>query len=95
MKLLVSVPASIANLGSGFDTFGLAIDLRNEVEIEYDKQLLLIEEGLKFEGEDLFLKTFKELMESYGIDWGYKIKKISMIPPQKGLGSSAAGRRSR
>ncbi len=53
MKLLVSVPASIANLGSGFDTFGLAIDLRNEVEIEDAKEFSLIEEGVKFEGEDL------------------------------------------
>ncbi len=90
MKLLVSVPASIANLGSGFDTFGLAIDLRNEVEIEYAQELSVTEEGVKIEGEDLFLKTFKEVMESNGIDWGYKIKKISMIPPKKGLGSSAA-----
>jgi len=90
MKLLVSVPASIANLGSGFDTFGLAIDLRNEVEIEYDTELSIIEKGIKVEGEDLFFKTFKEVMESNGIDWRYKIKKISMIPPQKGLGSSAA-----
>ncbi len=90
MKLLVSVPASIANLGSGFDTFGLAIDLRNEVEIEDAKEFSLIEEGVKFEGEDLFLKTFKDVMASKGLDWKYKMKKISMIPTQKGLGSSAA-----
>jgi homoserine kinase len=31
MRVSVRVPATAANLGPGFDCFGLALDLRNEV----------------------------------------------------------------
>lgn len=90
MKLIISAPASIANLGSGFDTFGLAINLRNEIEIESSNEFSITEEGLHVEGEDLFEKVFKDVLEKEKMDLRYKIKKRTMIPPQKGLGSSAA-----
>ena len=34
MRASVSVPATSANLGPGFDTFGLALDIRNVVVID-------------------------------------------------------------
>ena len=34
MKVNVQVPATIANLGCGFDCFGLALPLYNEVSLE-------------------------------------------------------------
>ena len=35
--MIVSVPATSANLGPGFDTLGLAINLRNKVKIKPSK----------------------------------------------------------
>ena len=35
MKVLVHVPATTANLGPGFDTLGLALDLWNETEFTH------------------------------------------------------------
>ena len=34
MRVTVRVPATAANLGPGFDTFGLALDLCNEVTVD-------------------------------------------------------------
>jgi homoserine kinase len=31
--MVITVPATSANLGPGFDTLGLALNLRNEIEI--------------------------------------------------------------
>ncbi len=90
MKLAISAPATIANVGSGFDTFALAINLRNEIIIEESSNLSIVEKGIKIDGEDLFLKSFKMMMEKYNLDLNYKIEKKTLIPPKKGLGSSAA-----
>ena len=43
--MLVNVPATSANLGPGFDTLGLAIDLRNEIIIKPSKFLSLSTHG--------------------------------------------------
>ena len=36
MKLTARVPATSANLGPGFDCFGLALDLWNDVTVDTD-----------------------------------------------------------
>ena len=46
MRLTARVPATSANLGPGFDCFGLALDLCNEVTIDTDA-----EPGVTWEGE--------------------------------------------
>src|SRR5439155_935834 len=46
MKLTVRAPATAANLGPGFDTLGLALDLVNEFALEADA-----EPGVEAEGE--------------------------------------------
>ena len=46
MRITVRVPATSANLGPGFDCFGLALDLCNEVTIDTDA-----EPGVTWEGE--------------------------------------------
>jgi len=33
-RVVISVPASTANLGPGFDTFGLALDMRSTYAVE-------------------------------------------------------------
>ncbi|BBJ28162.1 homoserine kinase [Athalassotoga saccharophila] len=90
MKFVISAPATIANVGSGFDTFAMAINLRNEVIVEESSGLSIIEKGIKVEGEDLFLKSFEMMMRKYNLDMNYRIEKKTLIPPKKGLGSSAA-----
>jgi homoserine kinase len=90
MKACISVPATIANLGSGFDTFGIAVDLRNDVEIESADYFSVIEEGIQITGKDLVLKAFIDTLKSYGIKEKFRIKKRTRIPSSKGLGSSAA-----
>ena len=37
MKLRIRIPATTANLGSGFDCIGAALKLYNEFEIEFMK----------------------------------------------------------
>jgi homoserine kinase len=46
VNLTVRVPATSANLGPGFDCFGLALDLCNEVTVDTDA-----EPGVTWEGE--------------------------------------------
>ena len=46
MRLTATVPATSANLGPGFDCFGLALDLCNEVTLDTDA-----EPGVTWEGE--------------------------------------------
>ena len=46
MRITVRVPATSANLGPGFDSFGLALDLCNEVTIDTEA-----EPGVTWEGE--------------------------------------------
>ena len=53
-KISVKIPASSANLGPGFDTLGLALNLWNEIEVSFTGSNLDIRvdgEG----GNDMFL----------------------------------------
>ena len=47
--MVVSVPATSANLGPGFDTLGLAINFRNRVKIKPSKFFSI---SIKGEGEN-------------------------------------------
>lgn len=89
----VTVPATTANLGPGFDTLGLALNLYNIFsfeEIESGLEILGVPE--KYNNEDnliyrSMMKTFKTI--------GYKKKGIRItveasIPVSRGLGSSAS-----
>jgi homoserine kinase len=46
VRISVRVPATSANLGAGFDCFGLALDLCNEVIVDTEA-----EPGVAWEGE--------------------------------------------
>lgn len=89
----VRVPASSANLGPGFDTLGLALDLYNEFIFEE------IEEGFEILGFDerytnkdnLVYRAMERTFEKIG----YRVKGIRIeghinIPVSRGLGSSAS-----
>jgi homoserine kinase len=94
--MFVSVPATSANLGPGFDTLGLAVDLRNEIIIKPSKFLSLSTHG---EGSDnpkikkntlfltIFNETYKRLTKR---DDNFRFEFHNRIPISRGLGSSSA-----
>lgn len=84
----ISVPASSANLGPGFDSLGLALGLYNTCEFKKISDKNLFEQNLK---DNLIYKAYK-----YAFDF-YKKEIIPVefdldanIPLSRGLGSSAA-----
>lgn len=92
--MIVRVPASSANLGPGFDCFGVAWDLYNEIEYELTEHGLVIEGcDERFRGEDnLTWRAFRRTLEHAGVPLpGVTIRFLKTdIPVSRGLGSSAA-----
>lgn len=100
MSLLrVKVPASSANLGSGFDTVGLALSLYNFFDVleilpsgEYEVDV--VGEG----GGEESLLTRNGVIESYERacrEWGMeppglRLRTLNAIPMKRGLGSSSS-----
>jgi len=93
-KLKVKVPATTANLGAGFDTFGLALTLYNEFEVE-EYEGVVIETYpknpfLEKPENNLFVQVLKYACEKRGKTFhGAKVKQTTNIPVARGLGSSA------
>ena len=97
-KIKVRVPATTANLGPGFDTLGLALDLWNETSFNLNADGILVEvsgEGagtLSTDANNLVassaLRVFKE--SNVEAPQGLHIKCNNQIPLGSGLGSSAA-----
>lgn len=93
----VTVPASSANLGPGFDTLGLAVDFTDVIEVEAtDSGLEVIVHG-EGEGEvplderHLVVRAVRAgLREAGATVRGLKITCHNVIPHSRGLGSSAA-----
>ncbi|NNC93146.1 MAG: homoserine kinase [Acidimicrobiia bacterium] len=75
-----SAPASSANLGPGFDSLAVALDLRCEVEIEAGSEWDVTDDP------DGFVRSAAERVSSHPLS----IRIRSDIPLGKGLGSSAA-----
>jgi len=93
----VKVPASTSNLGSGFDTFGLALQLYLSVEmdtISNGLQIFNSGEGsseIANDESNLVFKAVEKLFQTTGNKLpGLKIKTNNEIPLQRGLGSSGA-----
>ena len=84
----ISVPASSANLGPGFDTLGLALNLYNTCEFINSKDTKAFEENIK---SNLIYKSYAHTFKIYGekiVPVEFKLE--SDIPMSRGLGSSAA-----
>ncbi|HET6849831.1 MAG TPA: homoserine kinase [Gaiellales bacterium] len=92
--LRVTAPASSANLGPGFDSMALALDLRNEVVIEpadgVPPQVEVTGEGVDEAPQgrgNLFLRAF---VAGGGDPAGLRFRMRNRVPFARGLGSSAA-----
>lgn len=92
----VTVPATSANFGPGFDVLGLALALHNEVELaEHDGIAIEIEgEGasrLPRDGRSIVVRGAKLVYEVTGRRFrGLRVRQRNRIPSSRGLGSSAS-----
>jgi len=89
----VTVPASTANIGPGFDTLGLALNLYNEYIFEESDKGLLIEgcSDIFNNKNNLVYKSFVITAKKSGKSpKGLKISMNTSIPVSRGLGSSSA-----
>ena len=96
MRITVRVPATSANLGPGFDCFGLALDLCNEVTVDTDAEPGVTWEGegadeLPTDGTDMVSRAIADAAVRSGFSLPLLgLHGINRIPLERGLGSSAA-----
>ncbi|MDR1003310.1 MAG: homoserine kinase [Oscillospiraceae bacterium] len=92
--MIIKVPATSANLGSGFDSLGIALSLFNEVEMEESDcvDIASLDEIAVPTGEDnLIFESAKHLFDLCGKQLrGLKLRQRNRIPMTRGLGSSSA-----
>lgn len=94
----VSVPATSANLGPGFDTFGIALELRDRyAAIVLDTPDFDVDvtgegaEEVKKDKNNLVIKAMMRGFEYMGQKpKGIELRQLNAIPHSRGLGSSAA-----
>jgi homoserine kinase len=97
MTATVVVPASSANLGPGFDAFGLALSLRDELtaeEIPSGLEIVVTGEGaaeVPRDGEHLVVQAMEAAFDHLGErPTGLRLSCTNRIPHARGLGSSSA-----
>ncbi len=101
MRLTALVPATSANLGPGFDCFGLALDLCNEVTIETNGEPGVSWEGegadeLATDGTDLVSRAIEAAVRTQARFHPaasvppFALHGLNRIPLERGLGSSSA-----
>lgn len=95
--LRIKVPATSANLGPGYDTFGLALALHDEVVVRVGEEGLDLDvagEGagtVRTDKRNLVARAmFAALDHMGGRPRGLEVRCLNRIPHGRGLGSSAA-----
>src|SRR5262245_47578268 len=96
MRVTASAPATSANLGPGFDSFGLALAIRNVATVDTDAAPRVSWEGegadeLPTDGSDLVSRT----MAAVAARMEERLPPLALhgenhIPLARGLGSSSA-----
>jgi len=95
-RVELTVPATTSNLGPGFDSFGIALDMHNHISIERADAFSMEIHG---EGEDTLARTEENLivrMTAKALSLRDKplpplrFKCNNAVPPRRGLGSSSA-----
>jgi homoserine kinase len=96
MRLSVRVPATVANLGPGFDALALAVDVENEVEVDTEAPPAVTVEGegageLPEDASNLIFRSMAYLASAVsGSLPPFSLRSRNRIPLERGLGSSAA-----
>lgn len=93
----VSVPATSANLGPGFDALGLALGLHDVVDAELTGDELQVQVNgagageVPLDGDHLVVRAMRATLASLGVEApGLRLRCTNEIPHGRGLGSSAA-----
>ena len=96
MRLRVRVPATVANLGPGFDCFGLALALHNDIEVETEAEpgIEVVGEGageIPLDASNLVSRSIEHVARATGRKAPpCRLTCHNGIPVERGLGSSAA-----
>jgi homoserine kinase len=101
VRLTARVPATSANLGPGFDCFGLALDLCNEVTIDTEGEPGVTWEGegaeeLPTDGTDMVSRAIAAAVRTQAEHQPgasvppFRLHGRNRIPLERGLGSSSA-----
>ena len=93
----VRVPATSANLGSGFDTAGIALDYADSLVFTLDEsqdvRVIIHGEGentLPRDENHLVVKAFRKACEIFGLpNLKFTLEAHNQIPQARGMGSSA------
>ena len=93
----VSVPATSANLGPGYDALGLALEIRDHVTAQFtdDNLITVVVTGegagkLPTDAKHLVAKTIIDACKAFGTEvLGLRVECKNAIPQGRGLGSSA------
>lgn len=94
--MTISVPATSANLGPGFDSLGLSVDLRNRVEFNPSRFFSIAikgegENNPRLKGNNLFVSIFNDHYRRLTRRrQNFKFVFYNQIPMTRGLGSSSA-----
>lgn len=93
----VSVPATSANLGPGFDALGLALGLRDRLEAEITDDGVVIEvdgvgaEDVPRDESHLVVRSMYAAFEALEVrPSGLRLSCVNVIPHARGMGSSSA-----
>lgn len=95
--LRVRVPATSANLGPGYDSFGLALSLYDEIVVRVGEDGLDFDvtgegsEKVRKDARNLVIKAMNTAFDRMGgRPRGLEVRCLNRIPHGRGLGSSAA-----
>ncbi|MEX2414775.1 MAG: homoserine kinase [Paenibacillaceae bacterium] len=95
-KVRVRIPASSANLGPGFDTLGMALDLYAWIDMAIAKTTTIHLYGEQMRGiptdkKNLVYRVAQQVFAAAGVNYPeLEISMYSDIPLTRGLGSSAS-----
>jgi homoserine kinase len=96
MRLRCAAPATVANLGPGFDALALAVEVRNEVVVETEAEPAVVVQGegtgeLPEDASNLVFRSMTYLSRESGRPLPqFRMESENRIPLQRGLGSSAS-----
>ncbi len=95
MTTRVRIPASSANLGPGYDAFGLALALYDDFEADVASEWLLEVRGegageLRTDKDNEVARAMQRVFAEVGYEGAARISCQNAIPIGRGLGSSAA-----
>lgn len=87
----IKVPATSANLGPGFDTLGLALNIFNIFYVDKSDDLIFENVDEKFRNrENLFVQAYDKTLATKKLKANVHVKFETKIPVSRGLGSSSA-----